>query len=335
MNIENLKLFKRWLVLKFMQLAVNLTALVTFYFNKKNSNLKIKLPVYVPIKKGHLIIGGLSILSARYFIGEMDFILIVDYKIKFWDKTILKLLGKGVQVISVRDLEKLSARLSGWNKKFFDSGWQGKKFFVPLMYKNYNKVIIMDPDTIFCAEPKTLKNWIHNGSGSMHLKDCGNYVAVSGIEAEYITNNKIEIKSINTGLILLDLKSFWRKNKLNHIDKYIYKIIKTVYDRKTQIIPQDKPFLHINHLLEQTLFWLTLDITGSRFLDRTYFVFGRHIFNSEKIGKPAFIHFAGELNKKSLYRYLYFSLLDKLKMPISKTPWFIGTKYCENCWHIK
>jgi hypothetical protein len=333
MRIESLFIFKSKLVLQLMKQSVDFAAIVNFIFIKHTTVSKINIPVYVPVKKGHLILGAIAILSAQKFVGNLKFHLIMDYSPGIFDKFILYSLGKNVQPIPVRSINKINSKLSGWSKNFFESGWQGKKFFVPLMHGKYERVIVMDPDTIFTSEAKFVKKWLGKGVSTMHLKDCGNYVAVSTLEANSITGENIKLKNLNSGLILLNRKNFWKYNSVNKIEIYIKKTINMVRDRKTEIIPLNKPFLHVSHLLEQTLYWYTLNNLNSGFLEDEYFVFGRHIYNYEAIKSPVFIHFAGELNKKSMYRYIFFSLLDKIKKRNSLTPWFAGKRYCVNCWH--
>jgi hypothetical protein len=105
----------------------------------------------------------------------------------------------------------------------------------------------------------------------------------------------------------------------------------------------DSDFVYTPHLMEQTLFWLTLATSRAKAFPRTYFLLPFHKRLGEKIGKPVVIHYTGSVDRINiiLYKYLVVSFFEWLRDAMygkgqSFAYWFVfSDSYCRHCHHIK
>ncbi len=335
--LQNLVAMKQKTVLALMRVFVNTAIYLQFLIFKATNDSINKVPLYMPINSRYFPLGLVSLMSLEVFLKSSEIYLIIDGKLNYFQNLILKFGHLNIYTISKPDLRKLENKLKPFNKlqEFFKLDWQGKKLLVPFIYKKSDKVLILDPDTLFLAKPISLINWILRGANNIYLEDCDNYALISPLEAGSILSKKTELQKVNTGLVGLNMNSIPLQKILPLINKYIVNIINIRSTRRTKIYPDDRPFENLQHLLEQTLFWLLFENIPTQKLDKNYYVFGKHIYKGETIGKPTFIHFAGEADKKSMYRYLFISLVKRLSSyrKSSNKPWFISNSYCYNCWH--
>jgi lipopolysaccharide biosynthesis glycosyltransferase len=297
------------------------------------------IPIFINIKKGHLPIACISMISINRYLDDLRFYAVFDYNPGYFDKFILSRYGLNITVLSNKNLLSYRGLLKKykWCESFFGIGWQGKKFFVPILFKDSERVVVLDCDTIFLKNPTKFNMWLKTGKKSTYMEDCGNYLVISSIEAKEILKRNINIHNFNSGLLGINLNNFWQHNSLNQIENYIKQILAIMSSRQVEINRSGKMYGFTNHLFEQTLYWLTFSNSNAEVLGNNYYLIGKHIFNMQKIGDPDFIHFAGEGDKRTMYMYLFFSLTewlgDKIFMKLKNdNPWYAYSKqYCYRC----
>lgn len=350
-TLRSLDNVKREAVLGIMRFTVNTLAYInallyqpiekkSFYSSRKHQTGANKfIPVYMTVNSSYFPLVIISILSLSFFVRNIKFILIPDGKLRKFQKFIINNTNLNIKIISAHQLSQIDNSLRPYKNlnAFYKFDWQGKKLIVPLLTNKSKKFIVLDPDTIFLSDPIELKNWITKKNGCVYLEDCDNYFLISPWEAKSLLNKTPKLSKVNTGLLGLDTTKFI--NILPLLDKYIAKIININGTRRTKIYSDKIPFENTEHLLEQTLYWLLLEDVDSMKLSDKYYVFGKHLYKGKSIGNPDFIHFAGEKNKKSMYRYVFISFTKWVLSAISskrvqKIPWYrYSNIYCHNCWH--
>lgn len=295
--------------------------------------------VFISVKKRHLMIGCLAMLSFSRYVDNIQFNILFDYTPGLFDKLILKRSSLNIVVIQKKVIEQIKRKIKRykWCSMFFDTGWQGKKFFVPILYNKIKKAIVLDCDTLFFKYPSQLVNWGRSDSDCIYMEDCDNYTVISPIEARSIIKKQINIRNLNCGLLGINTNVFWCFNSLKKINGYIKHILEIESSRRITVSHSEIPYGLREPLLEQTLYWLTFDQAVATVLPPKYYLIGKHILNKQEIGDPIFIHFAGDVDKKALYYYLRSSLvewlIDKTRGKLSNTnPWYTySSRYCYLC----
>ncbi len=329
-----------------MLLIVNSAALITLYFTDNSQVIKItedSLSVFMMIGKSHIFMSIFAILSLTDYFQDVQFFLIFEKKINLLDRYLIdKLRGRTmITVISETDITALKKEISGYSKllDFYKSDWFGKKFIIPFLMGK-NKILVLDSDTLFVNKPKEIIRWTKTKTDySFYIEDSDNYVLLSKSEARSILKNRPKLDKLNSGLIAINLKQYRIKNNLPQINQYLDQTLKILNERKKQIYDDKEIFDIAGPFLEQTLYRLTLELIKTYRLNNKYFVFGKHIYGRQRIGKPVFLHFVSDLGKKSMYRYLFFSLIEFayetfFKKSKIKKPWYrYSDNYCFRCWH--
>jgi len=329
-----LKTLKSRFIIFNIKIVVNLFTilylLLQYKQNKRKNYTKYNnlYVCYYSCKK-HFYLLMISILSLNNFIPNLHYVILDDGTITKFQKYLISQLNLNLQYISriPNNITNKIKKLSYCNY-FYKNIWSGKKFFFPLLFNSNAKCILIDSDTIFLSRPNKIIKWINNKTKeSLYLKDYMNFVFVSPLEAEKISKIAITKNNLCCGFLCLNLKSFWANNSLKKINHYIEKIVDTIKSRMIRDYYGKPEFIYYLHLLEQTLFWITLNNTKLSSLNNKYQLLFNYNKGSNK--KPIFIHFTPDNKEKSVYyKFLIYSLYQYIFKKNSfgerkHKPWFI------------
>ena len=336
----------------FMRQTVNFAILVQLAFAeskiKKNS-----FPdnfIYYVSRKSDLFVMIISILSLNHHIPGLNYRILLDQQPDFLSKYVItKLLSKLVrlELLSLENVEeKIIPKLksSYYAKSFFNYGWAGKKFFIPLFLEEKGSSILIDSDTLFTAPPDEIAEWLKQKSQEMlFLSDYANFSVISLVETDSILKKKHRLKNVNSGLLLFPLTQFHKRNSLKEIDQNIKAIIELNKERSSYDYHTEIELIYVFPILEQSLHTLIAERLPHNVLDRKkYQVFPEHALQGKDVKNAHFMHFTGDIHRYQMYKYLFYSLFKKTTTRFiankgtstQKLPWFIFSRsLCINCQH--
>lgn len=336
---------RAYLSINLYRIFVNTATYLSFYLDRSRfqSVKNTDLTIYMVTSKKHFVLSLCAIASLLKFIGGSRIILINDGSTTWVQKMYLHSLNWPVTLLSGRITSRFRNRLLSYRSSlaYYDFGWSGKKFFLPLFQESKGKVIVFDSDTLFIQPPKSIIEWITSAKRqNMYMVDYKNFTVISNLEAESIIHKPLKVRQLNSGLICADITAFQGNNSLRSINVYLSKIIDFNRDRVTAELHTSDPFTYINPLVEQSIHSLTLNNCVAKPLGEDYFMFPNHTVNGKPITNPTFIHFTGDgIDKRAMYKYLFYSLLkysrDHLfNHSFTDLPWYIYShEYCPECKH--
>jgi hypothetical protein len=269
-----------------------------------------------------------SLLSLHYFIPQIKITYLNDGTLQWWQLWILRRLPLPIHIHDESYLvEKQLARYPNC-KRFFNYAWSGKKFFIPIIISKKNPILILDSDALFLDHPKEIYQWLQNPKGSFFMQDYKNFHVVSPAEVKEIIGKKPSLINLNSGLLGFNATEYKQYINLSTIEKYLTRVLDIVKLRTPYDDFLNDDLRLQSHLLEQTLFWLTLESFPSKALPTSYFLCNQQVGrNLHEVLPKTVIHFAGDPTRKSFYRFLYFSAVkyaqDYVYRAEKNSPWFI------------
>ncbi len=318
---------------------------ILFYRKRHRSSQAYDANIYVSVNDNYFFLSLATILSLDFFVKNLNYAILNGGKLSKFHRFIFKYLG--IQVTYPEEKEERSVRLLLMNKPsleaYYNYGWSGRKFCIPLLTNPFNKTVILDLDILFFNYPKELVLWLTNESNccNYYIKDYENFSVLSSIEVESIQKRKPWLSHVNSGFLLLNHKDLLDKTPLKQLDDIIRQTIIIVKDRLTFDHMANSDIVYIYPLIEQTLFWIMFENSYAKPLNsKNYVMFPRHKVHKEKITQPTMIHFTGEADKRSMYKYLFFSLFSFCvnflrSYPKSTKLWInYSNEYCPRCRHF-
>lgn len=337
--------WRRATLMFIVKMVVNVATIISvLFYPSSNGQHSPKVAVFLSITRHHVYLALLSMLSLYRFLPSSRFFIINDDTLQPWHVWLYKHSRLPLIFVSPSQQKKIHDLLAPYPnlQAFYDYGWSGKKFVIPLVYSGYRKIIMLDGDTLFYRFPKEIAEWIENRSSyHCYLKDYLNFSVVSPIEAQAIMGKKPSLFQVNSGLLCFDRQSIKKQVSFSLIDQWIRRILHTVKMRMTYDYGRGNTndFIYVFPLLEQTIHWFMLSLTHAIQLRNDYFVFPEHKFHGKPLINPIFIHFTGEARfNLPMYKYLGFSLMKKIIDVLHRCAnthqWFVySTEYCPRCRH--
>ncbi len=318
------------------------------YLSKPSSFSEAK--IYYVISKRDFFISIFSMLSLNHFIPGLRYYLYFDFSLNHFNKFIIeKLFTKRVRIsiLKIREVEdKILPEIKNFSyaKAFFNYGWSGKKFFIPLFFEKNGKSILIDSDTLFVEKPTEILEWLKNKSNKMgFLSDYANFSVISFPETDFILKRPHTVEHLNSGLLMFSLPLFHRHISVKKIDDFIKLILQLNEQRRDYDHHANIELKLVFPIIEQSLHVLIAEIIPSFRLDKNrYQVFPEHKLLGKSITPVVFMHFTGDFYRYQMYKYLLTMvlkktkrlILNKQKSPKDERPWYIFSKsICINCHH--
>ncbi len=317
-----------WIIGSVVNAAIVCTALLYGRAPRHISTVSTEVPVFIAAGKYSGFLAILSILSLSRHISELQFFVIDDGAMTWLQKWCLHLLQRVVPVTYIHpDVHKAPPQLRQYTrlKDMWKTGWVGRKFFVPrFTAEKYDRYIVVDCDTLFFSYPQEIHDWIHKKQETcLYLDDYYNFTAVSTVEAEHIMNKRLTHQRFNSGFLCIYNVSYKKNNPLRLVNTYLDAIIEMLKDRMTRDYYRRPEYYYSLKLLEQTLYWMTMNNCVINVLPSSY-----RLLHPEMSGQPVFVHFTPDSEEKHYeYRYLFRSLLTYVHDVIFRkpivNPWYL------------
>lgn len=312
------------------------TVIIVFHVRTHTGipSVSLQTPVYVPSGRSTAYLALLSMYSFNRHIPGLRYILLDSGDITKIQKWMFRHIGVHVEIIGVGDVNVIRAKLKKYPSllQYFDYGWSGRKFFVPLLSDDSDAFILLDVDILTFAVPHVVKKWIYaKKDKSLYMEDYKNFSVLSNIEMNYTLKKQLQHTRVNTGFLCVNHKKILQTIPLKRLNLFMEQVHSIVSDRILRDLKTKNPLDYIYPMIEQTLYWYIFEHTKSQSLSATEFViFPRHLMNHFPLINPVMIHFSGEADKESEYKYIWMSLLSWLKKRTD--PWYAQSPwYCMDC----
>lgn len=327
--------------------------LLQIFFEKSHPPKSNPFPhakIYYVVSKKDFVITIFSILSLNHFIPNLNYRLYFDFNPNFFHRFVIeKLLTKRVRVslLETSEVENTifpELKNFSYAKAFFDYGWSGKKFFIPLFLEKTGQSLLIDSDTLFFDKPTEIVEWLKKNSKKMgFLSDYAHFSVISFPETDFILNRPHTVKYFNSGLLLFSLPHFHKNVSMRQIDDFIKMILQLNGQRRDIDHHANIELKFVFPLIEQSLHTLIAEVIPSFRLNKErYQVFPEHKFLGKEVSTAIFMHFTGDFYRYQIYRYLWVMLLEKVKRSIvlkqkrtnNQKPWYIFSReICIKCRH--
>lgn len=341
---NTIRIIRGSLTLTIYKAFVKTLTLLTILRQQNTPSPRSPLIVYITTNHELTWLAILAMLSFKYFIQNVHFKIINGGGLTHRDYKWLKRTKLSLSFVTSEEERKTERLLRPYPylHKYFQYGWSGKKFFIPLLTTPSDRYMILDLDIIFFRSPTHIIKWFHaHNPPSMYMKDYENFSAISTVEAAFILQQEPKHININSGLLCINSKQLLKHTPLATLNKYSRYILQCAKNRLSYDHNTDNDVVYVYPVIEQSLFWLAFEKQRAQSLPKeAYYIFPRHKFKHTIIRNPICIHFTGEETKRSIYKYLFFSFFSMLKdVALSKKilyiPWHnYSNNYCVNCNHL-
>jgi hypothetical protein len=315
----------------------------TQLLDRKKYPAKIRgTDVYITISRNTFAIGLLAIASLDRQIPGLRYIMLDNGDFREFHKWVIKHLSRSIRILPLSDYRSVRGSLQKYPHllQYFDYGWSGAKFFIPLLRNRRSRFIILDVDILFYRFPTEVFNWIqHFPETTLYLHDYKNFSVLSSIEISSLLHRRPRYTHINSGFLCINSKRLFAKTTLKQLDRFLSQTLEIVQNRMVFDLESKNPIMYVYPIIEQTLYGYLFNKTQSAPLCLPeYVMFSEHKKLGYNITTPCMIHFAGEGNvKESLYRYLLMSLYRSVINIYRNTqnPWYLSSSvYCLHCKHL-